>query len=78
MAPFSGYSIYQVERTKSERERRLADARAGELAADLSRLRQLLGRPRRALRDLTNSLSRAVGRRSNPHRAGVTSAKAPR
>ena len=78
MIPFNGYSIYQAERAQSERERRLADAQAGELAADLSRLRHLLGRPGRALRDLTHSMSRALSRRSNPHHPEVICAKAPR
>ena len=69
MIPFNGYSIYQAERTQSDRERRLADTQAGELAADLSRLRHLLGRPGRALRNLTNSMSHALRRRPNPHRS---------
>jgi hypothetical protein len=52
MIPFNAYAIYRSERAVSEREQRLADARAGELAADFSRLRALLARPVHVLQDL--------------------------
>jgi hypothetical protein len=51
MNPFSVYTIYQAERAQSERERRQADVRAGELAADFSRVGTSLARPAHALRD---------------------------
>jgi hypothetical protein len=68
MTPFNGYTIYQAERAQTERERRMADARAGELAADFSRLRTLLARPAQALRALGSArggtkLTRARKRR---------------
>ncbi|HXW79521.1 MAG TPA: hypothetical protein VEJ84_08480 [Acidimicrobiales bacterium] len=52
MTPFTAYTTYRAERAQSDRERRLADARAGELAADFSRARSLLARPVRKLRCL--------------------------
>jgi hypothetical protein len=51
MNQFNGYATYQAERALSERERRMADVRRGELAADLSRLWVVLARPARALRN---------------------------
>jgi hypothetical protein len=55
MTPFNGYTIFQAERPQTEGERRMADARAGELAADFSRLRALLARPAQTLRGLAGA-----------------------
>ena len=69
MVPFSGHSIYQAERAQSEREQRLADARAGEFAADLSRFCALLVRPAHALRGLSRLIFREIASMKRSSRA---------
>jgi hypothetical protein len=44
------YGIYQAERGKTAAERRMADARAGELASGLAQLTSMLAGPGRAIR----------------------------
>jgi hypothetical protein len=70
MVPFNGYRIYQVQRALSDREQRLADARAGELAAGFSQLRSLLAQPLRTLRRMMAFSSRS-GDDNCPRRAEI-------
>jgi hypothetical protein len=65
--PFGGYQLYQAERAVTERERRLADVHAGELAAAIGEVhRSFIGRAkalvsfvRRAPRFMTTALARS-------------------
>jgi hypothetical protein len=65
--PFGAYQLYQVEREVTLRERRMADVRAGELAAVIGgarssftrRARALFKVVRRALRPVATTLAKS-------------------
>jgi hypothetical protein len=60
MNPFFSYRLHQVERSASGADQRLADERAGRLAADIAELRRSFARPAKALLNLARRLPRAV------------------
>jgi hypothetical protein len=49
MDPFYSYRLYQIERSASGADRRLADERSGQLGAALAEVRGLLTGPAKAL-----------------------------
>jgi hypothetical protein len=49
MDPFYSYRLHQIERSASGPEQRLADERAGQMAAAFAGLRLLFTRPAKAL-----------------------------
>jgi hypothetical protein len=50
MMPYGSYQLWQVERTKTDAERRQADAELGMMAAELSRFFREITGPVRGLR----------------------------
>ncbi len=50
MTPYFAYQLYQVERVKSDAERRQADVALGMMAADVAQLWGRVTRPVHALR----------------------------
>jgi putative heme degradation protein len=63
--PYHAYQVLQVERPKTEAERRAADQRLGEMVAAAAQLADDLARPARALRRLL----RRVGTPGREHPA---------
>lgn len=57
---FYTYELYQVERSASGPEQRMADVRAGQLAADIAELRRSFARPAIALLNLVRRRPRVA------------------